>query len=121
MSGTSGGRRLGLAPGRIASHVRSAVGLAVRAAPGRMAGYAVGTILAAVLPVAAALLTRSVVDGLVDGTASGVDWRGSVGALAVVGLLVGFTPAILAYLRADLERAIALLAKDRLFRAVDGV
>ena len=117
--GVCGDRRLGLAPGGIAAHVRSAADLAVRAAPGRLAGYAVGTVLAAVLPVTAALLTRSVVDDLVDGTGSG--WRLTVGALAVVGLLAGFIPALLAYLRADLERAIALLAKDRLFRAVDRV
>ncbi|GAA0928389.1 hypothetical protein GCM10009557_93790 [Virgisporangium ochraceum] len=38
-------QRLGLAPARIAAHVRAAVALAVRAAPGRMAAYAAGTLV----------------------------------------------------------------------------
>src|SRR4051812_39667669 len=106
-SGMSEHQRLGLAPARIAAHVRAAVSLAVRAAPGRLFVFMAGTVVAAVLPVAAALLTRSIVDGLAGG-ATGGGWLASVGALAVTGLFVGFTPAILAYLRADLERAIAL-------------
>jgi ATP-binding cassette subfamily B protein len=114
-------QRLGLAPARIAAHVRAAVALAVRAAPGRMAAYAAGTLVGAGLPVAAAVLTRTVLDDLVGGAAAGGGGRAAVVALAVVGLLVGFVPAVLAYLRAGLERSIALLAKDRLFRAVDRV
>ncbi|GAA2332500.1 ABC transporter ATP-binding protein [Dactylosporangium salmoneum] len=111
-------QRLGLAPARIAAHVRAAVGLAVGAAPGRTAVLTAGTLLTAALPVAAALLTRAVVDGLARG-ATGTGWTAAVGALAGVGLLLGLAPAVLAYVRADVERAVALLAKDRLFRAVD--
>ncbi|GAA3285628.1 ABC transporter ATP-binding protein [Dactylosporangium vinaceum] len=113
-------QRLGLAPARIAGHLRAAVALAVRAAPGRTAVLALGTLLSAALPVAAALLTRAVVDGLARG-ATGPGWTGAVGALAGVGVLIGLGPAVLAYVRADVERAVALLAKDRLFRAVDTV
>ncbi|WP_433042545.1 ABC transporter ATP-binding protein [Dactylosporangium sp. CS-033363] len=116
----SGAQRLGLAPGRIAAHVRAAVGLAVAAAPGRTAVLTAGTLLTAGLPVAAALLTRAVVDGIARG-ATGPGWTGAVAALAGVGVLVGLGPAVLAYVRADVERSVALLAKDRLFRAVDRV
>ena len=118
--GTDAGR-LGLAPGTIMRHIAGALALAIRAAPRQLTGYACGTILSAALPVAAALLTRAAINSLVHGGTSHATWVMLLGALVLIGVLVGLLPAVLAFLRADLERAVALLAKDRLFRAVDTV
>ncbi|WP_412538959.1 ABC transporter ATP-binding protein [Longispora sp. K20-0274] len=113
------GRRIGLSPAEVASRIAHAVGLTLRAAPGSLAGYVAGTLLAAALPVATAWLTRSVVDGLVGGVTA--QWTAQVVALAVVGLFAAAVPAALRYLHNEMERAVALVAKERLFTAVDRI
>jgi ATP-binding cassette, subfamily B, bacterial len=104
-----------------AGRIGAALGLAVRSAPWTLTGYAAGTLLAAVLPVAAATLTRTVIDGLTAPGDLTAGWTATVAALAVAGLVAGLAPGTLLYLRNQLERAVTLVAKDRLFRAVDRI
>ncbi|HWO63033.1 MAG TPA: ABC transporter ATP-binding protein, partial [Umezawaea sp.] len=96
-----------------------ATALAVRAAPGPVALYVVLTLATGTLPVATAWLTKLVLDGL----ASAADPTGLVGSaagLAGIGVAVGVVPHVLHYLRAELDREVGVLAKDRLFTAVAG-
>ncbi|MGY0235719.1 ABC transporter ATP-binding protein [Longispora urticae] len=112
-------RRIGLSPAEVLARIGSAVGLTLRAAPGSLAGYVAGTLVAAGVPVLTAWLTRAVVDGLAGGITPA--WTGQVVALAVVGLFAATVPAALRYLRNEMERAVALVAKERLFAAVDRI
>ncbi|MFI6689997.1 ABC transporter ATP-binding protein [Streptomyces sp. NPDC050485] len=92
--------------------------LAREAAPAALALYAALTLAAGVMPVAAAWLTKRLLDGLVHGASLGsLVPLGS--GLAAAGVIAGLLPHVSAYLRAELERAVGLLAQDRLFGAVN--
>ncbi len=103
-----------------AGRIGQALRLALTAAPRDLAGYLALMLLGAATPVAAAALTRKVVDGLAQSAPAGrLAWQ-AVGLL-LAGLLAALVPAGCRYLRSRMERAIALLAKERLFAAVDRI
>ncbi|MBO3744377.1 ABC transporter ATP-binding protein [Actinoplanes flavus] len=99
--------------------VLSACALGIRAAPLPLSLYLVLTLAGAALPVLAAWLTKLLLDGLAAGTGSGPALRAGAG-LAAVGLLAGLLPPVTGYLRGELDRAVGLLAQDRLFTSVAG-
>jgi ATP-binding cassette, subfamily B, bacterial len=112
-SGPSGGAR---SAGRT---VRAACSLAARAAPGSLLVYLALTLIGGLLPVVTAWLTKLVLDSLVTG-AELATLTGLAVGLAAVGLVAGLLPLVIQYLRAETDRAVGLLAQDRLFTAVDG-
>ncbi|WP_327321025.1 ABC transporter ATP-binding protein [Streptomyces sp. NBC_01235] len=103
----------------LARRIVAALALASRAAPGTLTLYGVLTLTAGVLPVAAAWLTRLLLDGLVRAAPFGV-LAALGGGLAAAGVAAGILPQSLQYLRSQLDREAGLLAQDRLFTAVDG-
>ncbi|MER5701587.1 ABC transporter ATP-binding protein [Micromonospora sp. NPDC002296] len=106
-------------PRVLARRAVSAVGLAVRAAPGHLTTYVLVTVAAGALPVLVAWLTKLVLDQLAQGGAPGELVRLGLG-LAAVALATGLVPQVSTYLRGELDRAVGLLAQERLFIAVDG-
>ncbi|MEO3925049.1 ABC transporter ATP-binding protein [Micromonosporaceae bacterium B7E4] len=94
--------------------------LSMRAAPAAMAGCVVLTVAAGGLPVATAWLTKLVLDRLAGGAGLGVLINLGVW-LAAVGVVAGVVPHITQYLAAELDRAVGLLAQDRLYSAVDSL
>ncbi|GAA2334730.1 hypothetical protein GCM10010431_67460 [Streptomyces kunmingensis] len=109
-------------PGQGGGTVRAAVlacGLALRAAPGALTLFTVVTLVSAVLPVAAAWLTKAVLDGMTAG-APARTLLGLSAGMAGVGLAMALAPHSGRYLRSELDRAVGLLAQDRLFAAVQG-
>ncbi|WP_433219904.1 ABC transporter ATP-binding protein [Dactylosporangium sp. CS-047395] len=118
--------------------LRSVFGLALRAAPGHLIGYVVLVVASGTAPVAGAWLTRVVVDRIVgggqSGSGQGVGGQGSGGLgdgvfsggylgpaalLAGVGVVLGATPHLAAYLRQELDRRAGRTAQRRLLEAVD--
>ncbi|WP_343950647.1 ABC transporter ATP-binding protein, partial [Nonomuraea longicatena] len=86
-------------------------------APGLAAAQVAVTAVLAAAPVAAALLTASVIDAVVDGR----PWAQVlplVAALAAAGVAGAACSAAARYLSAESERRIALLTRERLHRAV---
>ncbi|BAU81463.1 ABC transporter [Streptomyces laurentii] len=107
---------------RKAGVLRNAVAagvLALRAAPGMLALFTAVTLLSAVLPVAAAWCTKALLDGMTTGAGARA-LLGLGAALAGAGLLTALAPHAARYLRSELDRAVGLLAQDRLFAAVQG-
>ncbi|WP_416900706.1 ABC transporter ATP-binding protein [Micromonospora echinospora] len=97
---------------------RAAV-LARHAAPIQVAAYLGLSLAGGFTPLAAAWLTKLVVDRLVGG---GVAWRDLVGlalALAGTGVAAALLPPTARYLRRETERRIRLFATARLYTAVD--
>ncbi|MBF9128858.1 ABC transporter ATP-binding protein [Plantactinospora sp. S1510] len=92
--------------------------LAAKAAPGVLAGCAALTLTAGIVPVAAAWLTKLVLDRLVNDTELSMVIALGAG-LAAVGIVAGTVPHLAQYLRGELERSVGLLAQDRLYTAVD--
>ncbi|WP_433061424.1 ABC transporter ATP-binding protein [Dactylosporangium sp. CS-033363] len=128
--------------------LRSVFGLALRAAPGHLIGYVLLVVASGAAPVAGAWLTRVVIDRIVGGGGQGSGGLGGgtgggglggggidggefggggpVGAylgpavlLAGVGVLLGATPHLAAYLRQELDRRAGRTAQRRLLEAVD--
>ncbi|MFF5209762.1 ABC transporter ATP-binding protein [Streptosporangium sp. NPDC000396] len=98
--------------------ILEATRLAARAAPGRLALYVVVTLVSAALPVGTAWLTRAIVNGLTGGRHLG----GLIGLAAALAAMVLGSAALTAagaFLRAEVEREIGTLAKERLFTAVE--
>ncbi|MEU9510865.1 ABC transporter ATP-binding protein [Micromonospora sp. NPDC048170] len=93
--------------------------LAIKAKPGHLVSYLLATLVTGAMPVAAAWLTKLVLDRLSVGTAVGPLIGPAVG-LAAVGLAAGAIPQITQYLRAELQREVGLRAQDQLFAAVGG-
>ncbi len=103
-----------------ATRLGTALGLAWAARPALLVAYLAASVLAGVAPVAAVWLAKVAVDRL--GAGAGADELWIVGvALAVVGLVVAAFAPITQYLQAELERSVAVRAKDRLYRAVTGI
>ncbi|WFB10372.1 ABC transporter ATP-binding protein/permease [Streptomyces sp. LX-29] len=92
--------------------------LAARAAPGTLALYGTLTLATGALPVATAWLTKLVLDGLVGHASAGELMWLALG-LAAAGTVSRVAPQLAQYLRAQLERAVALRAQDRLFAVVE--
>ncbi|TDD03353.1 ABC transporter ATP-binding protein [Nonomuraea diastatica] len=107
-----------LPPRTIVRHLRSASLLAWRA--GRLGALAqvLLTVVAGVLPVAAAWLTKLVLDGL-TGPDSGTDVLVLAVLLAGVGVLTVVVSQAKQYAQAQLGRSVALSASGRLFAALN--
>ncbi|WP_328653153.1 ABC transporter ATP-binding protein/permease [Micromonospora sp. NBC_00330] len=95
--------------------------LAVRAAPRALACYLVLTALGALFPVATAWLMKVLLDDLAGLRAGGGTGSVTTAALgvAVTGVAVSLLPHVTQYLRAEMDRAVGLLAQDRLYAAVE--
>ncbi|MEU9606530.1 ABC transporter ATP-binding protein [Streptomyces sp. NPDC048057] len=93
--------------------------LAFAAAPGTFSSYVViTTVVGGVLPVAAAWLTKLILDGLSSPTPA---WHPMWSALgfALTGVVLVVGPQGAEYLRTELDRAVGLRAQDQLYRAVE--
>ncbi|MFI7045534.1 ABC transporter ATP-binding protein [Streptosporangium sandarakinum] len=99
------------------ARIIEAARLAVRAAPGRLALYVVVTLVSAALPVGTAWLTRAIVNGLTGDSSLGEPalLAGALGATVLGSMAL---TAAGTFLRAEVEREIGALAKERLFTAV---
>ncbi|MFF7244781.1 ABC transporter ATP-binding protein [Embleya sp. NPDC008237] len=105
---------------RLAAVLRSATGLAFRAAPRHLAVLTLLTALGAVLPIAAAWTVRAVLERLAAG--GGVEaLLVPAGLLATTGVAAAAVPHLARYVQAQTQRATALRAQDSLYRAVDGL
>jgi len=100
------------------SDVRRAVGLCWHVARWPLFALVAMALSGALAPIVVAWLTKSVLDGVVAGAAAG-PLLGLATAIAAVGALSAVVPRLEEYLRAELGRRSSLLAKDRLYRAVD--
>jgi ATP-binding cassette subfamily B protein len=94
-----------------------AVTLAAKAAPGQALAYSVEALLAGIVPVTTAWLTKLLLDDFV--ARAGIFRLLMVGsALAVTGALTALLPQLNQFLMAEIERKSGLLAQDRLFTSV---
>ncbi|MEU8004501.1 ABC transporter ATP-binding protein [Catellatospora sp. NPDC049111] len=105
-------RRELLSAGRLAAVI------ARRGAAAATASYAVCTLAGAAVPVAAAWLTKMLVDLITTGGAPATVTAVACG-LAVAGLATAALPQLTQYLRTQLDQRVALLAQDELYRAVE--
>lgn len=101
-----------------ARRVRTVAALAWRAHPAATVASAVVAVLTGLAPVAAAWLTKLVLDALADGRRTG-ELLALAAGLAAAGLVVILLPHVSTYAEAQLRRAQRLLIYDRLFRAVN--
>ncbi|MEV8626153.1 ABC transporter ATP-binding protein [Streptomyces sp. NBC_01268] len=99
--------------------VRAAVVLGVTVAPGLTASYAALMLAGGALPVAAAWLTKVLLDSLADPAGSS-SLIGVGAGLAAVGTVTTVMPHVVRYLRQEAGRQVGLRAQDRLFRALNG-
>ncbi|MEV7579120.1 ABC transporter ATP-binding protein [Streptomyces erythrochromogenes] len=112
----SAGTPTGHAPGS-GRALMAAFGLAFAAAPVLVALHVVLVLLVSTFPVAVGWATKLTLDAVTEGdgfAAAAVP----VACLAVAGIAQAAAPHALAYLRAELDRSIGMLAQNRLFRAV---
>jgi ATP-binding cassette subfamily B protein len=107
-----------LAAGAVVRHLRTAAALAWRAGPLSMAAQVLLTVVAGVLPVAAAWLTKLVLDGLAGpAPASGVVVKALL--LAGAGVFAVMVPQVRRYVQAQLGRSVALQASGNLLAALN--
>ncbi|WET76450.1 ABC transporter ATP-binding protein [Amycolatopsis sp. QT-25] len=102
---------------RVLSLLVAAVRLTRRAAPVGTPLYMVLSLLGGAVPIATAWCTKVLLDGL----AAGEVWLALLPwavALAVTGLMVGLLPVGTEYLKQRLDRAVAVVTMDRLYRAM---
>ncbi|MEU1725976.1 ABC transporter ATP-binding protein [Nonomuraea sp. NPDC005692] len=97
---------------------RAAVALAWRAHPAAVLGSGIAVLLMGLVPVAAAWLTKLVLDGLAAGAGPAELLPPGV-ALGVTGLAGAALPAVAEYAQEQLRRALQVLIQDRLFQAVN--
>ncbi|GAA4601210.1 ABC transporter ATP-binding protein [Actinoallomurus liliacearum] len=93
-----------------------ATALTWRSAPGGVSGYLLVTLAESAAPIAAAWLTKTVVDRL---TTSQGPVAGPAAALVAAGLAAAALPGIGRYLRAQTGRVAGVRATDRLFAATE--
>ncbi|GIE47309.1 multidrug ABC transporter permease [Amorphoplanes nipponensis] len=101
------------------SAARRALALAGRAAPAQLAAYLALAVVAGVVPLAFAWLTKLLVDGLAGGDMGWPEAAALVGALAAAGVAAALTPHAGRYLRAEMGRRIGEAAVERLYAAMD--
>jgi ATP-binding cassette subfamily B protein len=89
--------------------------LAWRSSPRQVLALAALSVVGATTPVAAAWLTKLVIDRLVGGHGA---LAGYVAGLAGFGLLAAVCPHLARYVRADLGRLVGVRSRDELFGAV---
>ncbi|WP_055690826.1 ABC transporter ATP-binding protein [Streptomyces prasinus] len=97
--------------------IGSAARLSISAAPHLLCVHIAMAVVAALLPVAMAWLTKLTLDGLSEGSSL----RQAVApaaVLAVGGLIAGILPHASSYVRSCMERQVGLHAQTRLFEAV---
>ncbi|EMD25154.1 ABC transporter ATP-binding protein [Amycolatopsis azurea] len=102
---------------RVLRLLSAAARLTRRAAPVGLLLYSVLSLLGGVVPIATAWCTKVLLDGL----AAGEVWLTLLPwavALAVTGLMVGLLPVGTEYLKQRLDRAVAVVTMDRLYRAM---
>jgi ATP-binding cassette, subfamily B, bacterial len=106
--------------GRAASgHVRTAAGLALRAAPASLIGLIVLTLIEGTVPIAAAWLTGRILDALISGLAPwSLVWLAV--ALAGTGIAAAVLPRLTGYAAAELDRQVRLTAADQLYTTLTG-
>ena len=111
MSTSSGTRR-------VVALLAGAVRLTKQAAPASLLLYMVLCLLGGVVPIVVAWSTKVLLDGLAAGGAwmTLLPWAL---ALAVTGLLTGLLPVGSTYLKQRLDRAVSVLAMERLYRAME--
>jgi len=97
---------------------RRMAALVWRSAPAHTLGYLGATVVGALVPVAAAWLTKLAVDRLVSPGPLAVLAGLAVG-LALTGMIASIAPQLGQYLRAEMDRRTALRAKDELFTGVE--
>lgn len=117
MRESQGGVRTGAGAG--AARIGSALGLAWRAGRHQILCYGTLELVAALVPVWVAWLTKLALDATAGPPANGpgLAWLG--GGLLVAGVAVAVLPQLSVYIRRELERRIGLTAQDRLFAAVE--
>jgi ATP-binding cassette, subfamily B, bacterial len=98
--------------------VRGALALAVWSRPRTSLLHAVLTVLAGLVPVAAAWLTKLVLDRLRAGDEPAA-FALPVAGLAVAGLVAAVAGDLTRYLGAEVDRGVLVTGQDRLFDAVD--
>ncbi|MFC7988343.1 ABC transporter ATP-binding protein [Streptomyces pilosus] len=106
-----------LAPREAVAAARGAAALAWRSAPAHLTGLVAVAVAAAGVPVAAAWLTRLVLDRLTG--AGQATLLGLALGLGALGLMAALLPHVSQYLGARLNRAAGTRAVDRLFTAVN--
>lgn len=119
MSGDETGA--GAGPARAgATQAGAALRLALAAHPLAAVGHLVAAVLGGLAPVAVAWLTKIILDQVATG-ASGAERTllGLAVALVAVGVLSAVLPHLERYWRAELDRATGVLARDRLFAALE--
>ncbi|MGH3917124.1 MAG: ABC transporter ATP-binding protein, partial [Pseudonocardiaceae bacterium] len=101
-------------------HATAALRLALAAHPHAAVGQLMAAVLGGLGPVAVAWLTKIILDRVAAGT-SGTQSSmfGLAVALVAVGVLAAALPHLERYWRAELDRATGVLARDRLFTALD--
>ncbi|AUI59260.1 ABC transporter ATP-binding protein [Amycolatopsis sp. BJA-103] len=102
---------------RVLSLLTAAVRLTRQAAPVGTPLYMVLSLLGGVVPLATAWSMKVLLDGLAAGDAwlTLLPWAV---ALAVAGLLAGLLPVTTEYLKQRLDRSVAVVTMDRLYRAM---
>ncbi|SEL42874.1 ABC transporter ATP-binding protein [Nonomuraea pusilla] len=98
-----------------------ALALARSAAPGQIAAYVLLAVLGGLSPLAAAWLTKLLIDRLAAGQVRWLDVAGPAAALAAVGIAGSLTPHAVRYLRAESNRRVKLLATSRIYAAADRI
>lgn len=94
--------------------------LCLAAAPGEVLARGTAIVVASVLPVTVAHMTRSILDGLATGTPVS-DLLVPAIVLGMAGIGAGVVPHVDGYLRARIQRASGVLAMDRLYHSVNGL
>ncbi|MEV8634544.1 ABC transporter ATP-binding protein [Streptosporangium sp. NPDC051023] len=100
-------------------HARAAVALAWRGGPGLLAAQAVLACAAGLAPVLTAWFTKILLDRLTGPGATVPALLACAAALLVLGALAGTVPHLAGYAEAELERGVGLLARERLYTAVN--
>ncbi|MFG6191803.1 ABC transporter ATP-binding protein [Nonomuraea sp. JJY05] len=102
----------------LAAGARAAASLAWRAAPGNLVMGAACALLSGTLPVVVAWFTKAIIDRLAS-PSPGQDVLTVALGLVSGMLLVAVVPRVSQYARVESDRAVAALAQERLFTAVD--
>lgn len=97
--------------------LRTALDLGFEAASTKLLIYGALSLVSGMVPVAAGWLTKVTLDQLSAGAETRLLLMLSVG-LALAGVVQAVVPLVMGYLQAELERAIGILAQERLFTAV---
>ncbi|WP_329084558.1 ABC transporter ATP-binding protein [Streptosporangium sp. NBC_01469] len=121
VQGAGGGAGTNPAPGVRAGlgHARRAAALAWTSGRGHVVGQVVLACAAGLVPVLTAWFTKLVLDGLTGPGATVSALLPYAVALLVLGALAGTVPHLAGYAEAELERRVNLVARDRLYTAVN--